>query len=84
MLDARGRVTLAGGHRLWVEPARQAFPVEEATVTSEVAMRSHEIDLGHRDPADHLLAATALVYGLTLLTVDTRLIAADWLPTRSG
>lgn len=25
-------------------------------------MRSHEVQLGHRDPADNLLAATALVH----------------------
>jgi len=49
-----------------------------------VALRAHEIDLGHRDPADHLIAATALVYGLTLMTVDARLVAAPWLPTRSA
>ena len=31
-----------------------------------------------------LLAATALVYGLTLVTVDERLVAAPWLPTLAG
>lgn len=44
---------------------------------------SQEIDLGHRDPADHFIAATAIVYELTLLTVDQRLTKARWLTTRS-
>jgi PIN domain nuclease of toxin-antitoxin system len=39
--------------------------------------------LPHRDPADHFLAATTLVYDLTLITVDGRLTQATWLPTRS-
>jgi len=84
MLHARGRITLEGGPRQWAERARRAFAVEEAALNGEVALRSHEFDLGHRDPADHLIAATALVYGLTLMTVDARLQAADWLPTRSS
>jgi PIN domain nuclease of toxin-antitoxin system len=66
-----------------METALSRFPLTEAALTTEVALRSTEIDLGHGDPADHLLAATALVHGLTLLTLDERLLAADWLPTRS-
>ena len=84
LLHARGRLTLVGGARSWVERAIGEYPVKEAAVTTAVALRAHEIDLGHRDPADHLLAATALVYGLTLVTVDERLVAASWLPTRSA
>ena len=84
MLHARGRVALEGGPRRWIEEARRAFPIQEAVVNGEVAIRSHEFDLGHRDPADHLLAATTLVYGLTLLTLDARLSATGWLPTRSS
>jgi PIN domain nuclease of toxin-antitoxin system len=41
------------------------------------------LDLGHRDPADQVLAATALAHGLTLITLDARLTGADWLPTLS-
>lgn len=84
MLHARGRIDLRGGLRTWLDAAMRAFPVQEASLTREVALRSHEIDLGHRDPADHLLAATALVHGLTLLTLDERMAAASWLPTRSA
>lgn len=29
-------------------------------------------------------ASTALVYGLTLVTADERLLGATWLPTRSA
>jgi len=55
LLHARGRIELQGGPRRWVETAMRGFPVQEAALTSNVALRSHELDLGHRDPADHLL-----------------------------
>jgi len=84
MLEERQRVRLTGGIRVWAEEAMRLFPVEEASLTREVAIVSLEVDLAHRDPADHFLAATALVYGLTLMTVDERLRAASWLPIRSG
>lgn len=83
ILAERGRVRLASGYRDWVEEAQRRFPLEEAPVTGEVALRSHELALPHRDPADRFLAATALVYELTLLTVDERLRRARRIPTRS-
>lgn len=83
MLHLRGRVQLEGGPRAWLEKALARFPLEEAALTREVALRSTELDLGTRDLADHMLAATALVHGLTLVTFDERLSGAGWLPTRS-
>ncbi len=84
MLHARGRVRLDPGPREWITDALRALSLTEAPLTTEVALRSHELDLGHRDPADHFLASTALVYGLTLATADERLLGASWLPTRSA
>ncbi|HZW01894.1 MAG TPA: type II toxin-antitoxin system VapC family toxin [Candidatus Deferrimicrobium sp.] len=83
MLHVRGMVKLEGGPHAWLEKAPTRFPLEEAALTREVAVRSTELDLGHWDPADHVLAATALVHGLTLVTLDERLRDAGWLPTRS-
>lgn len=61
--------------------ALRALPLREAPVTTEVAQRSGELALDHRDAADRFLASTALVFGLTLVTADERLLAASWLPT---
>jgi PIN domain nuclease of toxin-antitoxin system len=83
MLSGGGRVVLYGGLRSWAEEAQRRFPLRDAPVTREVAMASLEVELPHRDPADRLLAATALVHGLTLVTMDDRLVRAAWLPTRS-
>jgi PIN domain nuclease of toxin-antitoxin system len=44
MLAARGRVVLDGGLRSWYAAARHALPLEEASLTGEVALRSLDID----------------------------------------
>jgi PIN domain nuclease of toxin-antitoxin system len=45
-------------------------PLQEAPVTHEIALATRSIALPHRDPADRSLVATALIYGLTLVTAD--------------
>lgn len=77
------RIRIPGTCRQWVSEAISKFPVSEAPLTQEVALVSGELELSHRDPADHFLAATALVYNLIIMTVDQRLTKAKWLPTRS-
>lgn len=83
MLHERGRLDLEGGPRRWVERALDRFPLSEAPVTREIALRSHEVMVEHRDPADRMLAATALVHDLTLITVDERLRSLEGLRTLS-
>lgn len=80
-LVERRRVAIDGEYRAWVEAAQRALPLREASVNREVAQTSLEVTLPHPDAADRFLAATALVYDLTLCTVDRRLSAARWLPT---
>lgn len=84
MLADRGKIHLDRDFRSWLGAALQAMPVKDAVLTREVALWSGEIDLPHRDPADRFLAATALVYGLTLVTVDSHLRKLKSLPTFSG
>lgn len=83
LLHEHGQVRAINGLRWWVEEAARRFPLRDAALNREVALRSRELDLPHRDPADRFLAATALVHGLTLITVDDRLGDAAWLPTLS-
>lgn len=83
MLATRGRIRLHAELRQWVVQARQQFALQDAPLNLEVALTSREITLPHRDPANHFIAATAIVYDLTLLTVDQHLTQAERLPTRS-
>jgi len=72
----KGRIVLNTGVEDWVARAMQALPVKEAPITYEVALETRRVQLPHRDPVDRLLAATAKVYGLTLVTADERLLGS--------
>jgi PIN domain nuclease of toxin-antitoxin system len=74
-LIAEGRVAVNGDPAQWVADALRAVPMREAALTHEVAARSHALDLSGADPAGRLIAATAHVHGLTLVTEDGRLTA---------
>lgn len=76
VLAELGRVKLDGEARTWVADAFERTPVQEAVLNHEVAIRSRQIMPAHADPADRFLVATALVYGLTLVTADAALVVA--------
>jgi PIN domain nuclease of toxin-antitoxin system len=59
--------------RSWADESVADLQLHEATITWEVARESRYTMLGHRDPADRFLVATAKVYDLTLVTADERL-----------
>ena len=71
-----GRLTLAGQLRIWVAETLQALRAETIPVTHEIALSVYELPGEfHRDPADRILAATAMVHDLTLMTADDRILA---------
>jgi len=74
MLAERDRVSLEPDATTWVRRVCQTVPFREAPLNHEVAIQSRAIDLVHQDPADRFLAATALVYDLTVVTADARLL----------
>jgi PIN domain nuclease of toxin-antitoxin system len=76
LLVERGRVHLEGEPTRWMEDALRAFPVRDATLTRAVALASRSIDLPQQDPADRFIAASAIVYELTLVTADERLLGS--------
>ena len=73
VLLERRRITVDRPPEEWVREALERAPVEEATVTTEIAFASRSLSTRHRDPVDRFLAATARVLELTLVTADRQL-----------
>ncbi len=58
----------------WFKESKEELDLNEVPVSWEVAHELRFTMLGHRDPADRFLVATAKVYDLTLVTADERLM----------
>ena len=80
MLVERKRVALEKPVDAWIREAMAAVPLREAPITHEIALETRQILLPHADPADRLIAATARVLDLTLVSADERLIGAKGFP----
>ena len=81
VLARKKRVALDPSPEQWVRRAIAELPIHEAHLNHEVAIRSETVKLGHNDPADRFLVATALVHDLTLVTADRRLLKGRHVPT---
>jgi len=80
VLAEKGRISLGSNVVKTVREIFNKIPLREATLNQEVAIQSRLVNLPHQDPADRFLAATAVVYDLTPVTADTRIINADAVP----
>ena len=73
ILVERKRIELVEEPRKWLDEAIEVVPIREAPLTFEIARESRLLRLGHEDPADRFIAATAKVLDLTLVTADRQL-----------
>lgn len=80
-LTEGGRVKLDRPVTRWIADVCDAVPLRDAPLTRDVAIESRNLALNHKDPADRFIAATARVYGLTLVTADQRLLDVAGLAT---
>jgi PIN domain nuclease of toxin-antitoxin system len=78
-LHRKGRIKTPQEIPAWVMRSTGDLRITEAPVTIEVALAVSALNLPHGDPADHFLAATAMVFDLTLVTADRNLIHAPGL-----
>ena len=76
LLAEKGRIILEADHKMSIRKMLKNLPLREAALNLEIAIQSRYVDLPHQDPADRFLAATAMVYDLTLVTADKRLTGA--------
>ena len=84
ILAESGRIVLDAGPELWLRDVFKTIPFKEAPLNHEVAIQSRMIDLAQEDPADQFLVATAIVYDLTLVTADRRIITSQTCPIMPG
>ena len=75
LLAERGRLRFQQEPSRFLEAVLAERSYREAPLTQEVAFESRRLSLSTEDPADRFLAATAKVYGLTLVTADEHLLA---------
>jgi len=76
-LAEKGRVILEPDPITWIRKVFSTVPLKEALLNNEIAIRSRRVALAHKDPVDRFLAATAVVYDLTLVTADERLLRSQ-------
>jgi PIN domain nuclease of toxin-antitoxin system len=80
ILIEKGRIILNISAEQWIKQALKQTPIKEAPLTYEVAIKSRFIKLPHQDPADRFISATALVYGMTLVTADGNIASSKEIP----
>ena len=80
VLARKKRLHLDPTPEQWVRKALRELPVKEAPLTHEVAILSETVKTSHADPADRFLLATAMVYELTFVTADKRLVKGRQVP----
>ena len=84
VLAEKGRVLLHPDPWSWIRNALAVRPVRAIPVTFDVAFGSRSVRLGHDDPADRFIAATAMVHGLTLVTADRALLQCPGIKVLRG
>jgi PIN domain nuclease of toxin-antitoxin system len=74
----KGRFEIEEDLSEWL--ARATAGTREAPLTHEIALVARQLQM-HQDPADRILAATAEVLDLTLVTADQRLLGLGTIRT---
>jgi PIN domain nuclease of toxin-antitoxin system len=83
-MERRKKLRLKQDFTGWLDQVFLRTPVREAPFNFAVAAAASRIQLAQADLGDVFLAATALVFDLTLVTADAQLIECSWLKTLSN
>ncbi len=73
MLVRKGRIRLDMDLSVWRNDFMEQGLIE-LPVTGEIGIKAAGLEQFHGDPADRLIAATALLHSLTLITADEKLL----------
>ena len=80
-LNFKSRIELPVDLTEWLKLATAG--THEAPLTHEIALLARQLPL-HQDPADRILAATAEILDLTLVTADERLLGLGTIRTMAN
>jgi PIN domain nuclease of toxin-antitoxin system len=73
-LVAKNRVLVPRPVDLWLEELESDPMVAVFPINAKIATEAARLGAGfHKDPADRLIVATALVHGISLMTADGRI-----------
>ena len=82
MMVTRGKVQISITLDQWFERAISGTSITVFPLSPQVAIESCSLPGEfHKDPADRLIAATARVHGLTLVTKDAKIIEYEHVTT---
>ncbi len=69
------RLTLTMQLSSWIAETLNGLKAETLPITNEIALAAYQLPGEfHRDPADRILVATAVVHQLTVITADCRIL----------
>ena len=82
LLNAHGRITLSDELHVWMTTIQKLRRVSFIPVDREIAVASVELPgQFHKDPADRIIVATAMVRNIPLVTIDQKIRAYPHLQT---
>jgi len=81
-LTKRGRLSLPMPMDAWMKAATVGSNIAVVSISQEIAVASANLPDVHRDPADRIIIATALVLDAQLVSFDSRFGAYDGLRGR--
>lgn len=73
MLLAKDRLKVSADAATFIEKLLEARAIRVLPITPRIAVLSQSDEFEHGDPADRVIAATAIVHGAQLVTADARL-----------
>jgi PIN domain nuclease of toxin-antitoxin system len=73
MLIDKGRVSVPAPAAQFLQDLLLALRLRVLPITPEIAARAQDAAFQHGDPADRLIAATALAHGAMLISADRQL-----------
>lgn len=75
MLSDRGRIKLPNGAKSFLDDLILALNLNLIPINTDIAVLAQTVCAGHGDPADRLIAATAIYLDAPLLTRDEKMAA---------